>query len=180
MALSNWDTLAMNHEGKSCGGSFKSPLGVEVEFYKNWLYIRDKVAWQPGGCFMGTTIMEIWEGRLTYKDVHILAVRGSREAIYAVVWSHPIGGDVTGMAGVSLYGYEDDTWVGVDANSVANLTACLRRWLDDSYPQLPVTLTDLPLGKGLRYNQGDAYFADAFGTDVPATSPGEATRPFIG
>ena len=37
MALSNWDTFAMTHENKSCGGVYTSPQGISVEIYKNWI-----------------------------------------------------------------------------------------------------------------------------------------------
>jgi hypothetical protein len=35
------------------------------------------------------------------------------------------------------------------------------------------------LSNGLRYNQGDAYFANALGKDVPSTKPGEAETPIL-
>lgn len=45
MALSNWDTMSMDEKGKTLSGEFVSPLGVKVEFYKNWIYVRES-----GGC----------------------------------------------------------------------------------------------------------------------------------
>jgi hypothetical protein len=35
------------------------------------------------------------------------------------------------------------------------------------------------LSAGLRFNQGDAYFANKLGKTVPATKPGKATKPML-
>jgi hypothetical protein len=86
-ALSNWDTLALDQDSAPTTGVFTSPLGVEVRIYKNWLYVSDKKAWQKGGEFVEDTVMEIWEGVLTYKDVHIRARTGPKAGVYCVVYT---------------------------------------------------------------------------------------------
>src|SRR5271154_4408257 len=85
MALSNWDTLAVDEKGEPCSGSFVSPLGIEIEIYKNWLYVRDAKAWvESDHCFTNDTIMQIENGKLRYKDVEITAIRGPKNGVYCV------------------------------------------------------------------------------------------------
>lgn len=117
MALSNWDTLAVNEKGESIGGSFKSPGGVTVEFYKNWLYVRDPKAWDKSSGYTKPTIMQVNSGDFSYKDIHIMAVRGPKGGIYAAVWTSKyqeqskekgapyIPPIVTGMVGIGCYGF---------------------------------------------------------------------------
>ena len=45
MALSNWDTLALNEKGKVLSGSWESFKKVGIEIYKAFIYVRDKKAW---------------------------------------------------------------------------------------------------------------------------------------
>lgn len=51
MALSSYATMAFTHEGKPNNGAYISPCGVNVEVYKNWIYIYDEKAWQENGGF---------------------------------------------------------------------------------------------------------------------------------
>lgn len=133
MALSNWDTLALNEKGESTNGVFTSPLGVTVEIYKNWLYVRDPKAWQEGGSYVHPVVMEVQKGSFHYKDVQIEAIRGPKNGIYCVVsctryqdqpkatpedpkpaYVPPI---VTAMVGIGCYGYGGeygDEWIGID------------------------------------------------------------------
>lgn len=89
MALSNWDTLAVNQDGDPVAGTLVSPMGVEVAIYKNWLYVRDAKAWREGGAYVADTVMEIREGVIRYLDVDIHAARGPQEGVYAVVEARP-------------------------------------------------------------------------------------------
>ncbi len=124
MALSNWDTLAIDHEGKSTNGVFISPLGVQVEIYKNWLYVRDEKAWQEGGSYIEPTIMHINEGNLHYKDVDILAKRGPQKGIYVLVysgWEH--SNTFVAMAGSGVSGYQyPPSPCGHDANKLGSMS----------------------------------------------------------
>lgn len=120
MALSNWDTLAVDFSGKSCEGIFKAPSGVEVEIYKNWLYVRDEKGWQSKPpTYIHPTVMEISEGCLQYKDVHIMAIRGPQSGVFAVVYAGEYGKEL-GIVGMGVSGYDypsegpcEAVWVGV-------------------------------------------------------------------
>lgn len=87
MALSNWETLAVNAKGEPINGVFVSKLGVKVDFYKNWLYVADEAAWVEGCRYTKPTIMNVDSGEFTYKDVTIIAKRGPQQGIYAVIYS---------------------------------------------------------------------------------------------
>lgn len=122
MALSNWDTLALDEKSKPTNGVITSPLGVEVEIYKNWLYIRDKKAWQKGGRYVEPTIATVQFGEMSYKDVQIHAVRGPKEGVYCVVEA----GEKDIMVGCGIYGFTGGgRWVGVCKKEVD----FLRRWI---------------------------------------------------
>jgi hypothetical protein len=155
MALSNWDTLAVDENSKSTNGVFESALGVTVEIYKNWLYVRDPKAWQEGGAFVEPTIMEVHDGSFRYKDVQIVAKRGPKTGVYAVVWTQTFpdvpstaekdcedcgakAGEAHNsscktygepswkiMAGIGCYGYEGDEFVGVDVAEIEFLRAMI-------------------------------------------------------
>ncbi len=126
MALSNWDTLAVDLDGKPVDGTFTSPLGITVEFYKNWIYVHDPKGWQEGGHFVHDTVMQVQEGKFTYQDVSVEAIRGPQEGIYAVVYWNSFKKDengiyvkkMTGMVGCSVYGTVKSKWVGVSKNCV--------------------------------------------------------------
>jgi hypothetical protein len=200
MALSNWDTMALNEKGEPSHGEFTSPCGVSVEFYKNWLYVRDAKAWQEGGGYTEPTVMEIQPGDIRYKDVHILALRGPQNGVFAVVWTG-YGDEVKGMAGCGVYGYEGMEWIGVTPESLTWWVAKLRGEHEETYnlssyvtepdgssreeklPEMKSMVPDLDVpdvfrklewGQALRFNQGDAFFAAAAGQATPGTAPGEA------
>lgn len=129
MALSDYDSMVLNEKGEPCDGSFTSPLGVRVEFYKNWLYVSDENAWREGGSYIKPTVMEIQEGDLTYLDVHIIAFRGPQNGVFALVHSsHYDNGEdgskdysmpptITGMIGCSVVAYSGNEYVGVSEES---------------------------------------------------------------
>lgn len=247
MALSNWDTLAVDHTGKPCRGLFTSPKGISVEFYKNWLYVRDPKAWHEGSSYVKPTIMQISHGSLTYGDVQIEAIRGPKNGIYALVYStqypdyridegkvsitegsklkDPV---TTGMVGIGCYGFRNEAdiilpemgrkpepgddwgtsstfggglpdrhvlhnyrtgeeiecrevsmeelWAGVEQAEVD----FLKKFLDDEDSSFPDEFRKLDLSNAVRFNQGDAFFADHLGADVPGTAPGETKEPMIG
>jgi len=115
-----YDTLALNEKGESVNGIYVSPYGIEVEFYKNWIYIRDEKGHDEDVSFSNNVVMEFHEGLITYKDTNIVSVRGPQNSICAVIWSG-YGKDVTGMIGVSCYGYDKDKWVGVNEDTINHL-----------------------------------------------------------
>lgn len=181
MALSNWDTFAVDQDGKPCSGTFNSPLGVQVAFYKNWLYVRDEVAWQEGGSYVKPTVMEIQEGSFKYKDIRVFAKRGPQNGIYAAITStkYPPNEMFVAMVGIGCYGYggpqdEDgyEGWLGVLPESVDYL----RKVIDEALEEFAISprVKDISLDNGTRFNQGDAYFSAHLGSETPATKPGEA------
>lgn len=195
MALSNWDTMAFDHEGKSSNGVFTSPSGVSVGFYKNWLYVRDPKGWTPGS-YTEPTVMQIESGVVQYKDVHISAFRGPQSGVYATVFSYAEDyKSVTGMIGCGVYGYDgggEEGWVGVEEESIRwfqqemiagemePLSEDFKYWIFKHENDIPDVLRwALLVGKPLRFNQGDAYFAHHLGGETSATAPGEAEAPIL-
>lgn len=200
MALSNYDSFALDEQGRSTCGSITSALDIEVELYKTWLYIHDPKAWQEGSSFTKSIVMRIQEGELTYKDTRIKARRGPKQGVYFVVET----GNETNrkiMIGIGCYGYVGDRFVGVDQAEIAFLRTWLNEWEDDrpmmhemgleltleeeaqrtakdadwfKHYTFPTWIRQIDLDRGKRFNQGDAYFADRLGTDTPATEPGKA------
>jgi len=208
MALSNWDTAALNHKGEPINGIFTSPMGVTVEIYKNWLYVRDKKAWAEGGSFVEPTIMHVTSGDFIYKDVHLVAIRGPQEGVFAVVWSwDKERKNVLGMVGCGVYGFTDEgEWVGVTKDSLRWFQNRLqektahefivvsyrhgedgvehsertRHEVESCVLDVPECFREVDLvEKALRFNQGDAYFATRLGTDVDASPPGKAEEPLL-
>lgn len=78
MALSNWDTLAINNDGKSCDGSCRNDL-IEIEIYKNFAYIRSPKMWQESGGFTKPTIMQIIQGNIDIGGMGIIAKRDNSQ-----------------------------------------------------------------------------------------------------
>lgn len=126
MALSNWDTLAVDQEGKPCGGSFVFPSGISVDIHKNWIYVNDPKAWRKGSGYVEPVVMQVEEGKITYQEIHIQAIRGPKNGIYFTAWhtEYPDykidAGNVqiaegsklqdpvtVGMVGIGCYGFED-------------------------------------------------------------------------
>jgi hypothetical protein len=117
MALSNWDTLAVDLNGEPCNGSYTSPLGIVVSIYKNWVYVYDAQAWHKDGQFVEPCVMQFQHGEIVYKDVNLQFVRGPQEGIYGACWHEqcPEKGPTiyTGFIGCGVYGFDGDKWVGV-------------------------------------------------------------------
>ncbi len=183
MALSNWDTLSIDHNSKPINGIIKSEMGVQVEIYKNWLYVRDSIAWQKGR-YIEPTVMEIHNGNLTYKDVAIYAERGPQNGVYCVVcapsWINKNEDEkLNAMIGIGCYGYSGDNWVGVHSESVDFLIGMIKLNTDNlpwSYKEI---LENLNFKKALRFNQGDEYLANKLDTDTPTSKIGKSEEPVL-
>lgn len=183
MALSNWDTLALDADGKLTNGTIKSTRGVVISIYKNWIYVYDEEAWQERDPYTKPCVMEIHEGDLSYKDVKILAERGPQNGVYCFVCIMDYNTkQKSGMIGIGCYGFESDTdeWVGVKQESLDYLKhLCQEKWADDLRFYLRVKPEEIGFSGALRFNQGDEYFAKALGGETPATPIGEAQKPTI-
>lgn len=223
MAMSNYDTMALNARGEPINGVFVSKLGVSVAIYKNWLYVRDEKAWVDGGAFVTPTVMQISSGNLKYKDVEITAKRGPQDGVYCVVttrsWDRVLKNTCKrckrtatnfhasncpvvfgAMIGIGCYAYSGKRSVGVTKKSVA----FLKRWLNQfstlieyqprtskrpgkrswkivrskSY-EFEDEIRSIPLGKALRFNQGDQFFARNLNFKTPATKVGSAKKSIL-
>lgn len=110
MAVGDYDAMSigfgeLENKNRSC---ITSPLGIEAEIYKTWVYIRDEKAWQDGGMFVHPTVMEIRQGEILYKDLRIEIEKDEDHVIYCKIqygYEHrkdkePYGG----IYGVGMYG----------------------------------------------------------------------------
>jgi hypothetical protein len=89
MALSNWDTLAFDHEGKPSDGTFKNEIGNSVDIYKNWVYVHAPKMWVEGGAsYINPIVARISYGDLQFAGFEIFASRGPQNSIFVVVMSH--------------------------------------------------------------------------------------------
>ena len=170
MALSNWDTIAWNEKGETCKGGMAFPNGVTVEIYKNWAYIHDPQAHRgEKEPYAKDTVMELFTGELNYRGVGLLAKR-SRQASIFLIANHSSEGRERTLFGIGCYGYRGEKWVGVELETITEYM----KWLTKAKEDASLVFFNLPeFAKGLRYNQGDAYFAKVLGFETPATPPGE-------
>lgn len=175
MALSNWDTLAVDETGAPLTDPLLTTAGgVSFVFYKNWVYVRSPELWFPGCGFTSPTIAQIDEGEVRIGGASLLAVRGPRDGIYALVTEQVHNGEgwrQRAMIGCACEAYVGDTWTGVGEAEVAFLQAFLRERADE--------FGDLDLGRAVRHNQGDAFFAGRFGIETPSSAPGRAEEPLF-
>jgi hypothetical protein len=164
MALSNWDTFAVNEKKESTNGIFETPLGIKIEIYKNWLYVHDKAVTKGKDPYVDDVTMEVKEGEFTYRDLYVKAIRGPNNGVYTIVWfeckeeNKPERFEF--MLGTGIYGFSDHSgeWVGVTQFNVNVLHNLFKNWTEeDGYPFKGTNpFPDNPL----RFNQGDAFFND--------------------
>jgi len=140
MALSNWDTLAIDLDGNPISGVFISPKSkAQIEIYKNWAYIHDSKVWHKGGNFINNVVAEIKSGSFTYQDIHIEAIRGPQNGTYIACWTVEYvkakeKGQTEalyhGMIGCGVYGFKGEDWVGVTKESFD----FLKNWISKKEP----------------------------------------------
>lgn len=242
MALSNWDTVAFGEDGKSCRGDFKHPrTGVELELYKNWVYVRSEAMWdEQASYFVNNTIAQIEEGTVSLGGWEISAARGSQNSVFLLASYTEKNGEGRYVSrfvgGISGSGYKDrvwevltnlgreaeadqywgefskwdgkehtynlknyDTgeeivfhresidgkydyaadWIGILNSTVNEYIKWVESLTDPDDKSLVEWLNKVKDAEKLRYNQGDAYFADHLGCDLPATEPEKSTAPVI-
>ena len=178
MALSNYDTFAMNHKGESCRGEFVSPLGIKVKAHKDWLYVEDNFGWRKKCGYSEPTVMEINSSRLIYKDVNIACTQRSTKrcditTLFCIWsgWEHE--NNMSGIVGVCQYG-------NIQPDAIGELHKTLIENFDCEYCTIPEIFKTLDLSKGMRFNQGDMFFHDKIDTDKQCTVPGEAKNTMFG
>lgn len=173
MALSNWDTLAVDHTGAPLAeASFRAADGTSVRFYKNWLYVGSEALWRPGCGFDCPTIERIDEGVRSIGALTIRAARGPRDGVYALVHERRAGGVIRAMAGCACDGYQGEAWVGIGAAEVEALARLLAAQPEPS-------LRRIDLSRARRTNQGDALIAGRFGVPTPDSAAGQAEEPLL-
>lgn len=107
MALSNWDTLAIGNNGKSCEGEVKGKL-ASLEIYKNWAYIHSTKMWNEGTGYIKDTIAQVNSGNIDIGGLHIYAERNnSQNAIFVFVDAGTYNKKKHDnfFAGIGCYGY---------------------------------------------------------------------------
>ena len=105
MALSNWDTLAIDPDGNPTKGEFQIGDYV-VEIYKNWIYLKNSNLWKhlKNPSFTGGVLGQIESGNFYFDGFYIWATRGSQNSIQMIV-KESTEGKI--FAGVGCYGFED-------------------------------------------------------------------------
>lgn len=147
--------------------------------------------------------MEIQEGELKYKDVNIKVFRGPQGGCFAIVWSGwEHDKTLSGMIGYGVYGYDGEEWVGVTEETIKWFEGKLQESHPmfteedlDSLPEekkqdllqnnktfdldIPDCFRQFSLKDGVRFNQGDAFFAKNLGVQTPTTEAGKAEKPIL-
>lgn len=164
MAISNWDSMALNQDNKPCEAKLISPCGVRIDIYKNWVSVGDEKAWDENCGFIKDNVMHITNAELKYKDLNIL-VQTKGYTVYLIAWhgwEHK--GDMKGIIGIGTYGYDDEEeYIGVRHNELEELDIFRKKEFGD-YNEVPKKLKELDLSKAKRYNQGDLFFHEHLGT----------------
>jgi hypothetical protein len=147
MALGNYNSISWNEKGKPIEGFFKTPHGVMVEIYKNWLYLSDGNRKE---------IAHIDSGILYYKDLHLVAIRGKRQGIYFVAWTENYKHDKAvykAMFGIACYAYIKRKPILISKDQVDFLQNKLKEWNKNDKTSIYLSLDELSKVK-LEYNKG--------------------------
>lgn len=227
MALSNWDTLAFDTDGKPCDGSLKVD-NAEVSIYKNWLYVRDKEMWCKDRSFTDETIAQINSGDVRISRFYIQAKRhDERGAVFCYITSGYE--NIKRMAGIGCSGFLDtariyaekmgmdpkrswgggsfhgggedyetimdwdtmeefrvpdefvipfeECWTGVPPEVYQAFLTWLEEIVKDEGDEVKKWFETIKASSPVRFNQGDAFFAEQVGAETPATKIGESTQP---
>jgi hypothetical protein len=76
--------------------------------------------------------------------------------------------------------FELTRWVGVEKETIEDYKSWLKELVEEDLGKDgEVWLTSINWDELTRYNQGDAFFASAFSTEIPATKPEETSEPVI-
>jgi len=195
MALSNWDTMAWDTDGKPCAGTTIFQNKIRVSIYKNWLHIEDlRKKYQKVSSTVNSGDFSFHvPGTRDWVDVK--ARRGPQESVYVYIeythcWNKgkKYNFDKLRFFGIGCYGYDSEVWVGVKPETEIYFKDWLYRGhkfeqldfgeggkITGSHTERGPIAYDLPtLETGMRYNQGDGFFADEIGTDGQITKAGEA------
>lgn len=167
----------------SSNGVFQSPTSnFFVEIYKNWAYLHSPST-STGKKNMDLTrpaVGQLMEGDLRIAGLEIKAIRGPQEGIVLLAYTTDNGEDAQGhyyryqgLLGTGVYGYDD---VGEFVGVLPKTTVWIR---EQACTILPSFVCAIDLLESERFNQGDAFFAEEFGIETPASNPGEVSEPLI-
>jgi len=156
MALSNWDCMAFDQDGSPCIGRLSS--GNEtMSIYKNWVWIDG----------VGNNPQQFEEGFRHVGNLCVMAIRHqSQDSVFCRI-QH---GSML-VAGIGCYGFDGMEWVGVTPETLGAFMEWLR--------SIDQELADKIKPGGLRYNQGDAFFAEHGMCSLPASAVGKAEKPLL-
>jgi hypothetical protein len=188
MALSNWDIMALDHEGKACSGDTSNDLGT-IEIYKNWLYVTSAPMYHKGGGFVEPYIAQIMEGELSLAGFHICAWRGPQDSILVFACGATLSDKTQEresryFCGIGCQGFSpkknDDTYIGVQQETVDELF----RRVEEEFGTYPAEgeskwLEACKKAEKLRYNQGDFFFGDVLKIGFNCTLVGEVEQPLV-
>ena len=125
-----YSIVAFDEKGRATKGVFVSPLGVRVQIHKTWINIEDPRCWRKGGLFERPKIMQVHQGRVTYRDVHIQALRGTKDGVYVAVWAgSEYDRSLTGMIGIGCLNYlRKGRFVGISMTQLQFLSCVHAPW----------------------------------------------------
>lgn len=185
MALSNWDTLALDKDGQPCNGvllrKFKDGSYSAVEIYKNWLYVRDTTMWSKNKNFIEPTIAQISEGEIFISDYNIHAIRGPQISVLAYIETgYKNDNSFDCMCGIGCCGFDNEDWIGVRQETFNKLIEYLEHLSEDYIVEKDYIKT-IKDSVPLRFNQGDGYFAEKFNKEelTQVTEIGKAEKPVM-
>jgi len=105
MALSNWDTLAFDADGKPCVGVVVNGNG-SVEIYKNFLYVYNKKMFKKGeGSYTNNVIAQIESGNINISKFSIIAKRHKEQNSIFVRVAYTVGDEEKYFVGIGCYGF---------------------------------------------------------------------------
>jgi hypothetical protein len=205
MALSNWDTMAWDTNGKPCIGEVNIQNRITIEIYKNWVHLFDsKVNSEYPVLYINSGDFEYnppqFKGTLEIK-----ARRGFQNSVYLFVkyCNSNKPKDLIYFFGIGASGYRRSKWVGVSPSTEKDFNKwiykhepeyeCVERKISKNYSELidgkrtgrfynidgRLPEDNFPiLEKGLRYNDGDKYFAEHGLVDgIHSTESGKQMAP---
>lgn len=106
VAISDYDTLAFDTEGKPCSGSVEfGKTGVCI--YKNWVYVSNPELWKDGYSYVESTIAEIKSGIVTLAGVSFEAIRDDKQDSIFVYCRQGYGKEERKFCGIGCRGYLD-------------------------------------------------------------------------
>lgn len=229
MALSNWDTLAINGKGESSIGECTFSSGTNIEIYKNWCYISNEKMWVEGGGFTSPVIAQFIQGEINIGGVQIKAARNRQDAIFLFAskgyretleifagigcsgyadrmeeylelkninihegegfWGECWSGDKTYLTfhseGKELErievekGFDLNPWVGVEKETLDNFKNWLSSLFSEYDKEEQKWLSSIKWDELLRFNQGDMFFAENLGIELPASEVGTSEEPVM-